>query len=223
MLGQVLNLDSIEVTQTAVQGDKGKVDTLNLHTLHQLTTEVQASGRCSNSTLVLSVDGLEISHILLGSRTTVDNVAWQWSLAQTEQHLLEFIVWTVVEETQRTATAGGVINHLSHHRTIFLEKEFVADTNLTGRLYKHIPQALVGIKLAQQEHLNLGIGLLLGTVQTGREHLSVVEDECIVLVKVVEDVTEVETTLDSLTLTMQHHQLALVAMERWLKCNLFFR
>ena len=42
MLRQVLHLDGVEVAQAAVQGDIGKVDALDLHALHQLTTEVQA-------------------------------------------------------------------------------------------------------------------------------------------------------------------------------------
>ena len=129
---------------------------------------------------------------------------------------------TVVEETQRTATAGGVINHLSHHGAILLEEELVADTDLTGGLHEHIPQALVSIELTQQEHLDLGIGLLLSTIQTSREHLGIVKDKGIVLTEIVEDVSEVESRLNTLTLTMQHHQLTLVAVIRRLECNLVF-
>ena len=46
---------------------------------------------------------------------------------------------TVVEEAQRTASAGGIVNDLSDHRTVVLEEEFVANTNLTGWLYQHVP------------------------------------------------------------------------------------
>ena len=202
VLGQVFHLDSIKVSKTAVQGDKGKVNTLNLHALHQLTAEVQTCGRSCNSTLVLGVDSLEILHILWSSRTLVDDVTWQWSLAKTEQHLFELVVRTVVEETQCTSAAGGVVDDLSHHWSVFFKEQLVSNTYFTCRLYKHVPQALVGIKLAQQEHLNLCICLFLGAIQSCREHLGIVKDKGIVLIKVVQNVTEVKSRFNLLTLTM---------------------
>ena len=138
---------------------------------------------------------------------------------------------TVIEESQRTTTARGVVDDLGHHRTVVLEEQFIADSNLTGRLHEHIPETEVSVQLAQQEHLDLGIGLLLRTIETGRKHFSVVEDEGVVLIEVVEDVTEIEidgvalvvlqvvavlillTHLNLATLTVEHHQPALVAMD----------
>ena len=142
---------------------------------------------------------------------------------------------TVVEESERTSATGGIVNDLRHHRTVLLEEELVADTDLTGGLHEHIPQAQLLVELAQQEHLNLGIGLLLGTVQTGGEHLRIVEDKGIVLVEVVEHIAEVEEYglsllvfhilsvliflggLDALTLTVNHHQTTFITMITRLK------
>ena len=59
-----------------------------------------------------------------------------------------------------------------------------------GRFYQHIPESKVFIQFTQQEHLNLGIRLLLGTEQTGREHLGIVEHHDITIIEVVDDVPE---------------------------------
>ena len=59
VLRQILHLDRVEVTKSTMQSDIGKVDASDLHTLHELTAEVQTSGGSGNGTLVLGVDGLE--------------------------------------------------------------------------------------------------------------------------------------------------------------------
>ena len=137
---------------------------------------------------------------------------------------------TVVEESQRAAATGGIVDHLGHHRSVVLEEQLVADTDLTGGLYEDIPQAQVGIELAQQEHLDLGVSLLLRAIEARGEHLGIVEDKGVMLVEVVEDVAEVEIHgvalgilqlvafivflrhLNLATLAVNHHQAALVAM-----------
>ena len=129
----------------------------------------------------------------------------------------------VVKETQRAPTAGGIINDLCHHRTFFLEEQFVADTDLTCRFHQHIPQAQLRIQLTQQEDFNLGIGLFLCAIQTGGEYLRIVEDDGVTLVEIVDDATELDEFLgvvarfvffehlDGLTLAMHNHHAALVA------------
>ena len=42
MLGQVFHLNGVKTAQAAVDGDKRKVNTMNLHALHQFTTEMQS-------------------------------------------------------------------------------------------------------------------------------------------------------------------------------------
>ena len=137
---------------------------------------------------------------------------------------------TVVQEAERTTTASRIVDNFGHHRSILLEEEFVTDTDLTGRLYQHIPQAQVGIQLTEKEHLDLGIGLLLRSIETGGEHLCVVEDEGVILVEVIQDIAEIKVDgiaflvfqiltvlillghLDLPTLTMHNHQSALITM-----------
>ena len=52
VLGEVFHINVAEVTQAGMQGDVGKVNTLDFHTLHQLAAEVQAGGRRRNSSFV---------------------------------------------------------------------------------------------------------------------------------------------------------------------------
>ena len=85
MLGKVLNLDVVEVAQTAMQGDISEVKALDFHALHQLAREVQACSRSGNGTFVFGKDTLEVIEVVLCSVmvfATVDDIAWQRSLAQ---------------------------------------------------------------------------------------------------------------------------------------------
>ena len=46
------------------------------------------------------------------------------------------------------------------------------------------------VEFAQQEHLDACSGLLLIAIESGREHLGVVEDEDIVFIEIFQDVLE---------------------------------
>ena len=241
MLGQVFHLDRVKATQSAVQCHISEVNAADLHTLQQLTAEVQTTSRRCHSTLLLGIDRLETLHVFFLCRTPVHNIAGQRGFTQSEELLFELVVRTVIEETQGTSTTGGIVNHLSHHRPIFLKEEFVTDTDLTCRLHQHIPQTQVWVQLTQQEYFYLGIRFLLRTIQTCREHLRIVEDKGIILIEVIQDVPEVQIDglpfligqvvtlfillchLDLSALTVYHHQSAFIAMETWLKCHLLLR
>jgi uncharacterized membrane protein YkgB len=121
-------------------------------------------------------------------------------------------VRTIVKETQRAATTSGIIDDLGYHRTVVFEKKLIANTNLTGWFYKHIPQAEIGIQLAQEEHLDLGIRLLLCAIKTSGEHLGIIEDKGVVFIKIVEKVFKQKIGLDAATLSMGYHQTTLIAM-----------
>lgn len=98
----------------------------------------------------------------------------------------------VIEEAKSTSTAGGIVDYLSHHLVDIIKEEFVSYTNLTGWFYEYIPESHLLIQLSEQEHLNLGIGLLLGTIKTGWENLGIVEDESIALFEVIHDILELQ-------------------------------
>ena len=182
---------------------------------------------------MLGVDGLEVLHVVSSSLTLVDDIARQRSSTQREQLSLELVVRTVVEETQRTASAGRIVDDLCHHGTVLLEEQLVADTYLTGRLYEHIPQAQFLVQLTQQEHLDLGIGLLLSAVETRREDFRVVEHDDIALAEIVHDIAEgqeltgviavtvLHIHVDSLALAVYDHHAAFVTMIHLLECSVF--
>ena len=95
---------------------------------------------------------------------------------------------TLIEETEGTATACRVVDNLGNHRVGVVKEEFIADTNLSCRFNKDIPKAHLGIEFTKKEHLNLGVSLLLSTPKTSREHLGIVEDECITLCEVIHNI-----------------------------------
>ena len=132
-------------------------------------------------------------------------------LAQFEERRLEFVVIAVEQEAQRAAARSGVVDHLGHHQVVVAEVELVADADFAGRIDQHVPQAQFAVQLAQQEDFDLGAGLLLVAVQTGRKDLRVVEDEQVALVEIVDDILE-NTMLDRALGTVHHHQTRLVAV-----------
>ena len=238
MLCEVLDFNLVEVAQTTVQGDECGVDTLDFEHLHHLAGEVQACGRCGDSTLFPCENGLEIVHILLPIRTVlngdrlcsvriirrrcrnrllmsmVNNIVWQRRLTKSVELALEFVVRTIVEEPQRTSAARGIVDDLGHHRARIVEEELVANSNLSCRFNENVPQPHLGIKLSEEEDLDFSICLLLCSVQTGRENLCVVEDHHIAIVEVFAYILEFDVivlcrlTLDFLVVEVDSLRLA---------------
>ena len=228
VLRQVFHLNRIKAAKSAMKSDIGEVDAPYFHHLHHLTTEMKTSGRGCDSTLVLGIDGLEIIHVFGSGRTSVNNIAWQRSLTKSEEFALKLFVRTVVEESQCASATGGVVDNLSHHRTITIEEQFVTYTNLACRFHQDIPQTEFGIQFPKQEHLYLGVGLFLCTIEASGEDCSVVEYKSVALVKVFDGITECHeyaisvgtghhlafliglVHVNLLTLAMEHHQPALI-------------
>ena len=164
---------------------------------------MQPGGRSRHGTFVLCKDALEVLEVVLGDGAVelavlvlvVYDIAWKRRLSECEELLLELVVGTVVEEAQRSATRGGVVDYFGNERAVVVEEELVAYTYLACRLYQHIPQAHLLVELAEEEDLNLCVCLLLRTVQTCRHHSCVVEDERVVLSEVVEDVEQRQSHL----------------------------
>lgn len=184
-----------------MQGDKGFLNAADVHHLHHVFRKVDVGTRCGNSPLVLCKNRLEILHIVscgMGKlfpflfRAVVYDVTRQRSFSQCIQLTLELIVRTVVEETERAATGGCVVDDFCHHRAGLVEEELVADTDFTCRLDQYVPEPHLLVQLAEQEHFYLCICLLLRSVQSGRKHLRVIEDEGIPLIEVAEHILETD-------------------------------
>ena len=94
VLRQVLYLNLVEIAQTAMKGDIGRIDASYLHHLEHLAREVDARAGCRDSALVFGERSLEVLHVLFGGmgkvlsflfRTVVDDISGQWCLAQGEE------------------------------------------------------------------------------------------------------------------------------------------
>ena len=217
MFRKVFYIDITEVAQTGMQRNISKINTLNFHTLHQLTAKVQAGGRSSNRSFVLSKNRLE-THSIFFFHRTVDNRMRQGRFTQCIKSFFKLVMRAVIKETQGTATRSGIIDHLSHHRIVITEIELIADTDLTGRVYQHIPQTELFIQLAQQKNFDTCTGLFLITVQACRKHLRVIEDKHILIIKIIQDILK-HLVFYLPRLTMEHHQTRLISVLRRMQSN----
>ena len=118
-------------------------------------------------------------------------------------------VRAVIEEAQGPSAGGRVVDHLGHHAVVVAEIEFVAYTDLAGRVHYDIPQPLLPVEFAQQEHHDVGACLFFLAQELGREDLGVVEHEAVALAEVFYDVLEPAVFYFSAVL-VEHHQAAFV-------------
>ena len=209
MLRQILDVHRAEIPQTGVERQESAFDTADLHALHQVFREVHPRRGSHHGPLLRGEDRL-VAFAVLGF-DLLAHPARKGRLAQFEERRLEFVVIAVEQEAQRAAARSGVVDHLGHHQVVIAEIELVADTDLARRIDQHVPQTQFAVQLAQQEDFDLGAGLLLVAVQTGRKDLRVVEDEQVALVEIVDDILE-DTMLDRALGTVHHHQTRLVAV-----------
>ena len=98
---------------------------------------MQPCCRSNNSPLFASIDGLEALQIFVGCISL--HVLRQRSFAQSVEVRLELFVRAIVEESEGTSAIDCIVNNLSHETIVGTKVEFVADTDLTSRVYKYIP------------------------------------------------------------------------------------
>ena len=208
VLGEVLDVHRAEVADAHVHGDEGLLDVVEDHPVEQLAAEMEAGRRGGHGSLVLGEDGLELLGVL-GRRGLLDPLRHR-GLAQREERGLELLVRSVIEEAQRAAAGGRVVDHLGHHALVLSEIQFVADPDLAGGIHDHVPEALLLVEFAQQEHHDVGARLLLLAGKLGREDLGVVEDEPVTLAEIVDDVLELPV-VDLAGVLVEDHQFAFVA------------
>ncbi len=126
----------------------------------------------------------------------------------------------VVEEAQRATAGSGVIYHFGYHGFILAEVEFVADTDFACRFDQHIPEFLLYIEFAEEEHFDTGAGLFLVAVKQGGKHFGVVEHHYIAVVEKVEDVAE-NVMRNLAGLAVYHHQTGIIALLVGVVCDEF--
>ena len=98
----------------------------------------------------------------------------------------------VVKEAKCATTRSRIVNNFSHHCARLVKEKLVSNTNLTCRLNQYVPKTHLLVQLTKKEYLNLSISLLLCSIQTSRENLSVIEDKCIALIEVIEHIFEAD-------------------------------
>ena len=125
------------------------------------------------------------------------------------------------QEPERAAPRSGIVDHLGYQQVVVAEVELVADADLAGGIYNHVPQQAFAVEFAQQEHLDLGAGLFLVAPHAGRKYLGVVHHEGVALIEIVEDVLEF-LVLDLARFAVHHHQLRAVAVFGGVQGDEFF-
>ena len=204
------------MSDTHVQGNECLVDVLENHSVEKLAAEVQTGCRCGNCTLVLCEDGLEVLCVL---RCDIFlHPVWNRSLAVAEKGLLELLVTAVIKESQRSSSRCGVVDHFGYEAVVISEIELVADTDLSRRINDYVPKSLLAVELSEEENFDVGSCLLLVSLKTGWEYLCVVEDECVSLTEIFDDVLE-ELMLDFSCLLVEDHEFALISPSRRLCCD----
>ena len=194
-----------------MNSNKSLFDTFNLQTLHNFAAEMDTGRRSYHCPLVfgeyrlITVDinlfGLPL--YIFGKRRGT----------KPEEIGLEFLMTSVVEESQGASARGCVVDYLGHHRFIVAEIKFVAYSDLAGRLDKNVPKFMLRIEFAQEENLNAGAGFLLIAKQTGRKHFGIIKHHHISLIEEPEDIAK-SKMLDFATFAMNYHKLAVAAFGR---------
>ena len=181
---------------------------------------MQSCGRSSDRTFVFREYGLKPFFVFL-CRPAVDEIG-QRRFAECVESLLELIVRPVIKEPQCAASRCGIVYDFGHHRLVFAEIELVAYPYLPGRVYKHIPQTQLFIQFTQEENFYPRSGLFLIAEKPCRKHFGVIEDEYVLIVKIVEHILEY-AVLYGMAFLMQHHETRLIAIFRGIKRNLLLR
>ena len=203
VLGKVFHIYGAELADAHVHGNEGFLDVLQDHAVEQFPAEVQAGGGSAHGTLVRRKDGLIVLRIFRGNLLL--HPFGHVGLSQGEKGLFEVLVGTVEEEAERTAAGGGVVNHLRHQALVLAEIQLVADADLAGGINNHVPQPLFPVQLPQEQHHNIGTGLFLFAVQTGRKYLGVVEHKGVSFAEIVDDILELAVLQLAGVFVEDHH------------------
>jgi len=220
VFGQVFHVRLVEASQTAVQGNVGRLDTFDLHSLKHRLAEVESGRGSGDCAFVAGEDALETFQVF-GLGRALDDFVREWRFAQAVERLLELVVIAVIKEAQCASAAGGVVDHLGHDRIVLAEIEFVADADLASGVHEHIPEALFAIQFAQQKDFDARSRFFLTAIETGGKNLRVVEHKHVLIVEVFEEIFEF-AVFDFARFAVQHEHAALVTVFGGIFCDEFF-
>ncbi|OPZ52055.1 MAG: hypothetical protein BWY89_01999 [Bacteroidetes bacterium ADurb.BinA012] len=176
--------------------------------------------RCSNRSFMLCKNGL-VPLIILRLNRPVDELGKR-SLAERIKSLLELLIGSVKEKTKCSAPRCGIVYHFRHQHVILPEIKLIANPDLPCRVNQNIPEPLLTVQLAKQEHLYLSPCLLLVPIKPRRKNPGVVEYKHIMLPEIFHDVFK-HLMFNLSGIHVHYHQPRLIPVFRGIKGNQFLR
>jgi len=147
---------------------------------------------------------------------------WKGCFPQGIKGIFEVLMAAIKQKAQSASPGCRVVNDFGHHRFVFTEIKFVADTNFTGRIDQHIPKTEFFVEFSEQEHFNLSTRFLLVAVQASGKHFGIVEDEYILFVEILCNFFEY-TVFNRTGSPVEHHQPGFVPVGRRILGDQLFR
>ena len=132
MLGQIFNLNFPKRTQTQMQSDLGKLNSLDIHSHLQLTCDVQLRRWRRNSSNMLGEHTLIPSLILF--LYTAGDILWNGCFTQFLNDFCKFLIRSIKQKANGPSTTRSIVYYLSH-QIIVPEIQFITDTNLARWIY----------------------------------------------------------------------------------------
>ena len=186
MLGQILDLYRAKRPQPGMQRHWKNIHSLLFQGGDELRGEVQTGGRSRDSTALRSKHRL-ISIFVFRLDIPLQ-IRRDGRLPDFVDLVVEFFVGTLKDKPDCPTPRGCIVDNLSNE-TIF-EIQLVANADLAGRVYDHVPQAALRVQFTQQEHLDARAGLLLVAKETGGEDFRVVHDHHVAFAEVFSNIGE---------------------------------
>src|SRR6185503_14624662 len=137
------------------------------------------------------------------------NIFRKRGLTQSFKHSTERLFRLFPKKTDRSAAACGVVNYFSYQFFIVAKIKFVPNADLSCGVNYHIPKTIGLIQFTKQEHFDLSAGLFFTAIHPCRKNFCVIYYKYILIVKIIQDITEV-FVLDLAGVTMYHHHTGIL-------------
>src|SRR5690606_22751791 len=152
-------LDWVKGSQAYMKCNFSEIDSFNLQLLHQMPGKVKTCGWRGYSTFMLGIDGL-ITFGIFRLYFSLD-VFWKWCFTQFFQFCAELFVGSVIKKSKCTASGSCIVYNFGYQSFVFSKEKFITNPDLSGWIYKYIPNTGFLIQFSEQENLNFGSCFLL--------------------------------------------------------------
>ena len=209
VLAQVFHLDGAEGTKAGMEGYFGEPDPFDLEALDKFPAKVQTGGGGCYRAFELGVYGLVAFFIFFVGFAF--DVFGERGLTKGFQDVPELVVAPFKEETDGPAPGGGIVDDFRYQLVIVSKVEFVPYADLAGGVDDDVPKAVGFIQFAQEEDFDLGACLLFAAIHSCGENFGIVDDENVLVVKIVHNVFKTPV-LDIPGLSFYDHEATLVSL-----------